>query len=136
MEETLSIEKYWTLKKIPNHLNEYRTVLSNLRNLLFLCNSDYLPHNFIEVLYKFFSSWFKLRNRFNISTTPKINIILHHLELFWWCWVNIKTMHKRVHQFVYKRMMKGYNVKKIISSKHGDMLFNLVRRINCYNLKV
>ena len=67
-------------KKIPNHLNEYRTVLSNLRNLLFLCNSDYLPHNYIEVLYKFFSSWFKLRNRFNISTTPKINIILHHLE--------------------------------------------------------
>ena len=66
--------------KIPNHLNEYRTVLSNLRNLLFLCNSDYLPHNYIEVLYKFFSSWFKLRNRFNISTTPKINIILHHLE--------------------------------------------------------
>ena len=66
--------------KIPNHLNEYRTVLSNLRNLLFLCNSDYLPHNYIEVLYNFFSSWFKLRNRFNISTTPKINIILHHLE--------------------------------------------------------
>ena len=66
--------------KIPDHLNEYRTVLSNLRNLLFLCNSDYLPHNYIEVLYKFFSSWFKLRNRFNISTTPKINIILHHLE--------------------------------------------------------
>ena len=93
------------------------------------------------MLYKFFSSWFKLRNRFNISTTPKINIILHHLEDYFndaeltlkQCTDNLV---KSMHQFVYKRMMKGYNVKNIISSKHGDILFNLLRRINCYNLKV
>ena len=127
--------------KIPNHLNEYRTVLSNLRNLLFLCNSDYLPHNYIEVLYKFFSSWFKLRNRFNISTTPKINIILHHMEdYFDDAELTLKQctdeLVESMHQFVYKRMMKGYNLKNIDSPKHGDMLFNYLRRINCYNLTV
>ena len=87
------------------------------------------------------SSWFKLRNRFNISTKPKIHIILYHLEdNFDDAELTLKQctdkLVKSMHQFVYKRMMKGYNVKNIISSKHGDMLFNLVRRINCYNLKV
>ena len=127
--------------KIPDHLIEYRSVLSNLKNLHTLCNSDYLPHNYSEVLDKFSSSWFILTNKFNISTTPKIHIILHHLEdYFDEAELTLKQctdeLVESMHQFVYKRMMKGYNMKNIDSPKHGDMLFNLVRRINCYNLKL
>ena len=87
------------------------------------------------------SSWFKLRNRFNTSTKPKTHIILHHLEdNFDDAELTLKQctdeLVESMHQFVYKKMMKGYNVINIDSPKHDDMLFNLVRRINCYNLKV
>ena len=93
------------------------------------------------MLDKFSSSWFKLRNRFNISTKPKIHIILYHLEdNFDDAELTLKQctdkLVESMHQFVYKSMMKGYIIKNIDSPKHGDMLFNLVRSINCNNLKV
>ena len=102
--------------KIPDYLKEYRIVLSNLRNLHIVCNSDYLPHNYTEVLDKFSSSWCNLRNKFNISTTPKIHIILHHLEdYFDGTELTLKKctdeLVESMHQFVFKRMMKGYHVK-------------------------
>ena len=93
------------------------------------------------MLNNFFSSWFKLRNRFNILTTPKIHIILHHLEdYFDDAELTLKQctdeLVESMHQFVYKSMMKGYIIKNIVSPKYGDMLFNLVRSIYCNNLKV
>ena len=56
---------------IPNHLREYKDTLICLKALQIVCNSQFLPHNYIEVLDKFSSSWSNLKNKFNISTTPK-----------------------------------------------------------------
>jgi hypothetical protein len=105
------------------------------------CNSEYLSLNYQEVLDKFSSSWYKLQEKYKISTTPKIHIILHHLEDYFdeTELTLLKTTDELVesmHQHVFKRMMKGYNVKDIASPKHSEMLFKLIRRINSYNLKV
>ena len=90
---------------------------------------------------KFSSSWFKLKSKFNISTTNKIHIILDHLEDYF-CETEmtlLKTTEEVVesmHQAVYKRLMKGYNVKDITNPNHGKKLMDLVRRINTYNLDI
>lgn len=125
--------------KIPHDLVEYKNVLVSLRNLHRMCNSEVLPSNYTETLDKFSSSWSKLKSKTNISTTPKIHILLHHLEDYFdeTELTLLKTSDELVesmHQHVFKRMMKGYNVKDINSPKHGEMLFKLVRRINTYTL--
>ena len=37
-------------------------------------------------------------------------------------------------KFVFKRLVKGYNVKDISNPSHGDKLYNLARHMNTYNL--
>ena len=112
-----------------------------LQSLHIVCNSEVLPHNFIEVLDKFSSSWFNLKKKFNISTTNKIHIILDHLEDYF-CETNmtlLKTSEEVVesmHQAVYKRLMKGYNVKDITNPNHGKKLMDLVLRRSTYNLDI
>ena len=127
--------------QIPEHLVEYKNVLLNLRSLHIVCNSECLPHNYTEVLDKFSSSWYQLQEKYKISTTPKIHIILDHLEDYFdeTQITLLKTSDEIVesmHQVVYKRLMKGYNVKDISNPTHGDRLFNLVCRINTYNLDI
>ena len=100
-----------------------------------------LPHNYVEVLDKFSSSWQCLKDKFGISTTPKLHIILDHLEDYF-NETNMTLLRtsdevvENMHQFVFKRLMKGYNVKDISNPSHGDKLYNLVRHINTYNLDV
>ena len=65
---------------IPIDYKEYKQVLIDLKALHTVCNSNVLPHNYVEVLDKFSSSWQSLKDKFGISTTPKIHIILDHLE--------------------------------------------------------
>ena len=125
--------------KIPFDLHEYKTVLTSLRDLHKVCNQELLSYRYTEVIDKFSSSWSKLTSNFKISTTPKIHIILTHLEDYFdeTELTLLKTTDELVesmHQHVFKRMMKGYNVKNIFSPKHGDLLMNLVLRINAYNL--
>ena len=81
--------------------------------------------------------WNKIQETF--STTPKLRIILTHLKDYFdkTELTLLKTNDELVesmHQHVFKRMMKGYNVTNIFSPKHGDLLMNLVLRINAYNL--
>ena len=112
-----------------------------LQSLHIVCNSEVLPHNFIEVLDKFSSSWFQLKKKFNVSTSNKIQIILDHLEDYF-CETDmtlLKTSEEvaeSMHQAVYKHLMKGYNVKDISNSNHGEKLLDNVRRINTYNLDI
>ena len=125
--------------KIPYDLHEYKTVLTSLSDLHKVCNQELLSYRYTEVIDKFSSSWSKLTSKFDISTTPKIHIILTHLEDYFdeTELTLLKTTDELVesmHQHVFKRMMKGYNVKNILSPKHGDMLLKLVLRINAYNL--
>ena len=126
---------------IPNHLREYKDTLICLKALHIVCNSQFLPHNYIEVLDKFSSSWSNLKNKFNVSTTPNIHIILDHLEDYFneTPLTLLKTSDEIVesmHQVVFKRLMKGYNVKDVKNPTHGKQLFNLVRHINTYNLDI
>ena len=65
---------------IPIEYKEYKQVLIDLKALHTVCNSNMLPHNYVEVLDKFSSSWQSLKDKFGISTTPKLHIILDHLE--------------------------------------------------------
>ena len=73
---------------------------------------------------KFLSSWFHLKKKFNISTTNKIHIILDHLEDYF-CKTDmtlLKTSEEvedSMHQAIYKRLMKGYNIKHITNPNRG-----------------
>jgi hypothetical protein len=118
-----------------------KNVLVNLKSMHTLCNSEYLSLNYQEVLDKFSSSWYKLQEKYKISTTPKIHIILHNLEDYFdeteLTLLKITDeLVESMHQYVFSCMMKGYNVKYITSPKHSEMLFKLIRWINSYNLKV
>ena len=66
--------------KIPDNLSEYRDILYAIKDLHFVCNSEILPCSYPEVIDNFAKRWFKLKSKFHISTTPKLHIILDHLE--------------------------------------------------------
>ena len=88
---------------------------------------------------KFSSSWQSLKDKFGISTTPKLHIILDHLEDYFnetnrTLLRTSDEVVENMHQFVFKRLMKGYNVKDISNLSHGDKLYNLARQMNTYNL--
>ena len=127
--------------QIPEELVTYKNVLLAIRSLHLVCNSQVLPHNYTEVIDKFSSSWFQLKQKFNISTTPKVHIILDHLEDYFieTDLILIKTTDEiveSIHQAVFKCLMKGYNVKDISDPNHGNKLMDLVWRINTYNLDI
>ena len=127
--------------QIPEELVPYKNVLLVMRSLHLVCNSQVLPHNYTEVIDKFSSSWFQLKQKFNISTTPKVHIILDHLEDYFieTDLILIKTTDEiieSIHQAVFKCLMKGYNVKDISDPNYGNKLIDLVQRINMYNLDI
>jgi hypothetical protein len=127
--------------KILDYLSGYKDVLISLRYLHIVCNTELLTHNYSEVLDQFSSSWFKLKEKCNISTTPKIHIILDHLEDYFdetqlSLLQTSDEIIKNMHHVVHKRLMRGYNVKYLSNPKHSDKLFNLVKRINTYNLNL
>ena len=85
--------------------------------------------------------WNKLREQFNISTTVKIHILMDHLcDYFDETSLSLaKTTDEVIenyHQFMNKRMLKGYCVKDITNPNHGVKLFNCVRHMNSYSLVI
>ena len=128
--------------RIPSHLKEYKTVLLALRKIHTLCNSDYLPCNYTQTLDQFSDAWFILSSKFNVSTTPKIHIILDHLcDYFDEMEMTLKSvtdeLTEQMHQFVEMRIVKsGYKVKDVTSIAHGRKLFRAIRHLNCFNLRI
>jgi hypothetical protein len=55
-------------------------VLFSLKEVHTLCNAQLLPSNYHKILDDFKSTRFQLKDNFTISTTPKIKIILDHIE--------------------------------------------------------
>ena len=64
-----------------------------LRKLYQICNCDHLSHNYVKVIDNFSHCWYKLADKYNVSTTPKIHIILDHLcDFFDDCEMTLKTV--------------------------------------------
>ena len=127
---------------IPSEFVQFTNVLFALRNLHTVCNSEYLPANYNEVIDQFSSSWYALVNSSGISTTPKIHIILDHLcEYFDEMEITLVRISdelvENMHQFVESRMrLSNYKVKDITSPAYGVKLYRAVRHINSYNLRI
>ena len=68
------------LKKSQLNIKEKRGVFKRIKDSQYLCNQVFLSHIDQGVFKNFRSSWFKVTDEFNISTTIKINIILDYSE--------------------------------------------------------
>ena len=127
---------------IPTQFKEFTEVLKSLRKLHSICNEDYLCVNYESHIDKFSKCWYKLADKYKISTTPKIHIILNHLcDYFDECEVTLKTVSdelvESMHQYVDKFMVRScYKVKDVKNPTHGKNLFKAVCHVNSYNLRI
>ena len=126
--------------QIPEAFMEFKDILLSLRDLHHLCNAQLLASNYHQVIDKFRSTWFTLSNEHNISTTPKIHILLDHLEDYF-DEKNVTLIKStdelcgQMHQFSNKRLMRSfYLIKDTSNPNQGKKLHRAVRHINSYNL--
>ena len=61
---------------IPSEFFDFRETLIALRKLYKICNADYLSHNYVKVIDEFSHCCYKLTDKYNVSTTPTIHILL------------------------------------------------------------
>ena len=127
-------------KKQLNIPEEFMDVLISIRDLHHLCNAQFLASNYYQVIDNCRTTWYKLTDEYCISTTPKIHILLDHLEDYFDLTdvTLIKTtdeLCEHTHQFLNKRLMRSfYLVKDITNPNHGERMFRAVRHLNSYNL--
>ena len=126
---------------IQENFKEFYDVLNALKALHIMCNKQLLPHNYQEVIDEFKTAWYALVEEYpNVSTTPKIHILLDHLEDYFDL-TNI-TLRKvtdelceNMHQFLARRLVRSmYYVKDVSNPNHGARLFRAVRHLNSYNI--
>ena len=85
---------------------------------------------------EFRDSWYQLKSLTNISTTPKIHIILDHFEDYFddvgMTLIKVTDeMIESCHQYLHKRLMRSYMLTKDVTNpSHGDRLFRAVRHHN------
>ena len=125
----------------PSEMIEFKEVLKTLKYLHILCNEENLPYNYEKKIDDFARACFKLKVKFHISTTPKIHILIDHLsDYFDLTNMSLRKITEEVveqmHQYVHKRLNKGYWVKDINNPNHGILLLRAVNHINCYNLSI
>ena len=130
-----------TSLQIPAHLSEFEDILRNLKKVHTLCNENNLPHNYVKILDNFTESWNNLSEKYSISTSPKLHIINDHLiDYFDLTEMTLRKtsdeLIENMHQFMHKRLSKGYWVKNTENPSHGSKLLRAVKHINCYNLRI
>lgn len=131
-----SIEKL----KIPDAFKEFRDVFLAIRDLHKMCNEEVLSNSYHKVIDKFRTAWFALTDEYSVSTTPKVHILLDHLEDYFD--VSEVTLLKtsdelceHMHSYLHKRLIKSFYVVKDVSNpSHGPQLFRAVRHLNSFNL--
>ena len=127
---------------ISNHLWEFKDILLSLKKLHYMCNQQFLPHNYQQIIDEFRSAWYRLADEHAVRTTPTIHILLDHLEDYfdYTDATLIKTIDElceSIHQFLNKWLMRSfYHVKYISNSNHSHRLFSAVRHFNSYNLRI
>ena len=128
--------------QIPEAFNKFKDVLLSLRDLHHLCNAQLLSSDYHQVIEKFRSTWFTLTNEFSVSTTPKIHILLDHIEDYF-DETNVTLIKstdelcENMHQFLNKRLMRSfYLIKDTSNPNQGKKLHRAVRHFNSYNLSI
>ena len=107
-----------------------------------MISKEMLPNNYVAVINRFANKWFILADKFQLSTPPKIHIIIDHLQDYF----NatglslVKTsdqLIENMHQFVHKHMSRSnYYVKHVKNPHHGRLLFKAVQHLNCMNIYI
>ena len=92
-----------------------------------------------EAIDKFIASFEILKNKFNLSTTPKIHTIedhiLDYIELTGESLDSLDECIEALHQYFNHRMTQSrYKVKNVTKDIAGDRLLQCVLHINAYNL--
>ena len=137
-----SILKHIENLGIPDCFSEFKDVLIAIRDLHQLCNEQLLPSNYHKVIDQFRKAWYKLTDEYDISTPPKIHILLDHLEDYFDLTdiTLIKTtdeLCEHMHQYLNKMLLRSfYYVKDISNPSHGPRLFRAVRHLNSYNIYI
>ena len=121
------------------NLVEFADVLERLRVLNYMVGQEILPADYTAVINSFSNAWFWLADKFFISTTPKLHVIIDHLnDNYMETKLSlVKTAHYLIehkHHYTHKRMVtSNYQVKDIENPKHGEQLHKAVSHVNSYN---
>ena len=125
---------------IPAECIEFQTAFEALRDLNWMCSQEVLPENHTSIINRFINKWFILANKFNLSTPPKLHIIIDHLDEYY-SDTNLRLVKtsdqliENMHQYVHKVMSRSmYIVKHPLSPQHGKLLFKAVKHINSLNV--
>ena len=123
---------------IEENFNEFYNVLKALH---IMCNLQLIKHNDQEVIDGFKTAWYAIVQKYlNVSTTPKIHILLDHLEdYFDLTNVTLKKVTdelcENMQQFLVRRLVRSmYYVKHVSNTNHRARLFRAVRHLNSYNI--
>ena len=125
--------------EISDSLNEFKDTFIAIRKLNEICNEQYLSISYHKVIDNFREAWFKLIEKFPVSTPPKVHILLDHLEDYFDMtdMTLLKTsdqLIEHMHQHLHKRLIKSfYAVKDVSNPSHVSKLFRAVRHLNSYN---
>ena len=127
---------------IPEEYIEFRRTLFALRDLNEMCSKEILPDNHTAVINHFTNCWYTLADKFNLSTSPKLHIIIDHLDDYY-CETKlslVKTLDQLIenmHQYMHKVMnCSMYKVKHTNNPRQGLYLYRAVNHINSKNVHV
>ena len=107
-----------------------------------MISKEVLPNDYKAVINHFANKWFILSDKFQLSTSPKIHIIIDHLQEYFDATglSLVKTsdqLIENMHQFVHKMMSRSnYYIKHVENPCHGQLLFKAVQHLNCMNIYV
>ena len=128
--------------KIPQRYIEFENALESLNELNHLISKEMLPNDYVAVINRFSNKWFILSDKFQLSTPPKIHIIIDHLQDYFDATglSLVKTsdqLIENMHQFVHKHMSRSnYYVNHVRNPHHGRLLFKAVQHLNCMNIYI
>ena len=95
--------------QIPDCFKEFKDVFLAIKDIHTLSNQPILSCNYHKVIDNFRQAWYRLRSTYTISTTPKIHILLDHLEDYFdetdMTLLNVlDELVENMHQFLHKRL--------------------------------
>ena len=107
-----------------------------------MCSKEVLPENLTAIINRFTNGWYTLADKFNLSASPKLHIIIDHLDEYY-CDTNLSLVKtsdqliENMHHYVDKIMARSmYTVKHTNNPNHGYYLYRAVNHINSQNVHV
>ena len=121
------------------YILEFQNILYEIKKMHKLCNEDFLPWNYQKIIDDFRQEWYNLTDAFEVSTIPKIHILLHHVEEYFDLTnATLKRttdeLCERIHQDLNKRLLRSmYYGKDVKNPKQGSILYQGIHNFNTYN---